>query len=181
MANPTSLPPATLECCEIRHADCVQRDRIIRTAPYSRRDTWSADRRLLPEAAADGRLRLDSDYFALRRRRSGNVYSGRVRGRPIRRVARPRGCGFPRPERPPRPRHLAKSSAPTYKAFAPEGLITSGAGRDLDQVEARWGFPCSRTARFVQGYRHIPEINRSVRVGGVTIQPGICSMGTAMA
>src|SRR6267154_2396174 len=37
----------------------------------------------------------------------------------------------------------------TYQAFGCVGLITSGAGRDLDQVEAL-NFPASRAARSVR-------------------------------
>lgn len=60
----------------------------------------------------------------------------------------------------------------TYKAFGAAGLITSGAGRDLDQVETI-GFPvfvgsvlCSH------GNCHILDINLPVHVGGLTIRPG---------
>ncbi len=60
----------------------------------------------------------------------------------------------------------------TYKAFGAAGLITSGAGRDLDQVEAI-GFPCFTSGTIcAHGYCHIPSINGVVHVGGVTIHPG---------
>jgi regulator of RNase E activity RraA len=60
----------------------------------------------------------------------------------------------------------------TYKAFGAAGLITSGAGRDLDQVEAL-AFPCFTGGTLcAHGYCHIPQINVPVRVGGVAIQPG---------
>jgi regulator of RNase E activity RraA len=60
----------------------------------------------------------------------------------------------------------------TYKAFGAAGLITSGAGRDLDQVEALH-FPCfTGGTTCAHGYCHIPEINVPVRVGGVVINPG---------
>lgn len=60
----------------------------------------------------------------------------------------------------------------TYKAFGAAGLITSGAGRDLDQVEAL-SFPCFTSGTIcAHGYCHIPSINVTVRVGGVTVQPG---------
>ena len=61
----------------------------------------------------------------------------------------------------------------TYKAFGAVGLITSGAGRDLDQVEAL-GFPCfterhdlPRTATATS-----PQLDVPVHVGGVTVHPG---------
>jgi regulator of RNase E activity RraA len=60
----------------------------------------------------------------------------------------------------------------TYKAFGAAGLITSGAGRDLDQVEAL-AFPCFTSGTIcAHGYCHIPSINVPVHVGGVTIHPG---------
>src|SRR5262249_12912065 len=60
----------------------------------------------------------------------------------------------------------------TYKAFGAAGLITSGAGRDLDQVEAIH-FPCFTGGTIcAHGYCHIPPINVPVHVGGVTVHPG---------
>lgn len=60
----------------------------------------------------------------------------------------------------------------TYKAFGAVGLITSGAGRDLDQVEAL-GFPCFTSGTIsAHGYSHFPMLNVPVRVGGVVIHPG---------
>ena len=60
----------------------------------------------------------------------------------------------------------------TYKAFGAVGLITSGAGRDLDQVEGL-NFPCFTSGTIcAHGYCHIPSVNVPVHVGGVTIHPG---------
>lgn len=60
----------------------------------------------------------------------------------------------------------------TYKAFGAAGLITSGTGRDLDQVRSL-KFPA-----FVSGincshaYCHILQLNVPVRAGGITVYPG---------
>ena len=52
-------------------------------------------------------------------------------------------------------------------------MITSGAARDLDQVRAI-GFPCfSDGVIAAHGYPHFVDVNVPVRVGGVTIHPGI--------
>ncbi len=60
----------------------------------------------------------------------------------------------------------------TYTAFGAAGLITSGAGRDLDQVEAL-AFPCFTGGTIcAHGYCHFPHVGVPVRVGGVTIHPG---------
>jgi regulator of RNase E activity RraA len=60
----------------------------------------------------------------------------------------------------------------TYKSFGAAGLITSGAGRDLDQVEAI-SFPCFTAGTMcAHGYCHFPSINVPVHVGGMVVHPG---------
>jgi 4-hydroxy-4-methyl-2-oxoglutarate aldolase len=59
----------------------------------------------------------------------------------------------------------------TYKTFGAQGLISSGTGRDLDQVRAI-GFPVfTNGAICSHGYVHIPSIHVPVHVGGITIYP----------
>jgi 4-hydroxy-4-methyl-2-oxoglutarate aldolase len=59
----------------------------------------------------------------------------------------------------------------TYKSFGAVGLITSGAARDLDQVEPL-RFPCFASGTIcAHGYCHILQINVEVRVGGLTVHP----------
>jgi 4-hydroxy-4-methyl-2-oxoglutarate aldolase len=58
-----------------------------------------------------------------------------------------------------------------YKTFGAQGLITSGAGRDLDQVR-KMGFPVFTSGAIcAHGYVHIPQIHVPVRVGGIAIYP----------
>ena len=65
----------------------------------------------------------------------------------------------------------------TYKAFGAAGLITSGAGRDLDQVEAL-NFPCfTNGAISAHGYCHMLSLNLPVTVGGMTVYPGMLLHG----
>jgi 4-hydroxy-4-methyl-2-oxoglutarate aldolase len=60
----------------------------------------------------------------------------------------------------------------TYKAFGAVGLITSGAARDLDQVEAL-NFPCFADGTIcAHGYCHIVSLGIPVHVGGVMVNPG---------
>jgi 4-hydroxy-4-methyl-2-oxoglutarate aldolase len=60
----------------------------------------------------------------------------------------------------------------TYKAFGAAGLITSGAARDLDQVESL-NFPCFADGVIcAHGYCHIVAVGGSVQVGGLAIHPG---------
>ncbi|MEK6262828.1 MAG: RraA family protein [Planctomycetota bacterium] len=60
----------------------------------------------------------------------------------------------------------------TYKRFGAQGLITSGTGRDLAQVEGL-GFPAfTNGAIAAHGYCHIIHINVPITVGGMIIYPG---------
>jgi hypothetical protein len=60
----------------------------------------------------------------------------------------------------------------TYKSFGVAGLITSGSGRDLDQVEVL-NFPCfSAGTVCAHGYCNIVQINAPVHVGGVMVHRG---------
>lgn len=59
-----------------------------------------------------------------------------------------------------------------YKAYGAKGIITSGGGRDLDQVEAL-GFPAFTTGSICShGYCHTLAVNVPVVVGGIAIYPG---------
>lgn len=59
----------------------------------------------------------------------------------------------------------------TYQTFGAAGLITSGAGRDLDQVRDI-GFPVFTSGTIcAHGYCHFPQLNIPVRVGGITVNP----------
>jgi regulator of RNase E activity RraA len=59
----------------------------------------------------------------------------------------------------------------TYQAFGAVGLITSGAGRDLEQVRAL-NFPTfTNGAICAHGYCHILHIHVPVHVGGLVIYP----------
>jgi 4-hydroxy-4-methyl-2-oxoglutarate aldolase len=58
-----------------------------------------------------------------------------------------------------------------YKVFGAQGLVTSGTGRDLDQVH-RIGFPVfTNGANCSHGYVHIPQVHVPVHVGGLAVYP----------
>jgi regulator of RNase E activity RraA len=58
-----------------------------------------------------------------------------------------------------------------YQAFGSVGLITSGAGRDLDQVRAL-GYPVFTNGTICShGYPHTPQVHVPVHVGGIVINP----------
>ena len=58
-----------------------------------------------------------------------------------------------------------------YQAYGSVGLITSGAGRDLDQVRAI-GYPVFTGSTICShGYCHTPEFHIPIQVGGLLIYP----------
>lgn len=60
----------------------------------------------------------------------------------------------------------------TYRAFGAAGLITSGAGRDLDQVRAM-KFPVFTNSTICShAYCHILAVGGQVRVGGLVVNQG---------
>ena len=67
----------------------------------------------------------------------------------------------------------------TYQAFGAAGLVTSGAGRDLEQVRAL-GFPVFTGGTICShGYCHWLDLGSPVRVGGLTITTGDLLHGDA--
>jgi 4-hydroxy-4-methyl-2-oxoglutarate aldolase len=59
----------------------------------------------------------------------------------------------------------------TYQTFGAVGLITSGAGRDLEQVQ-RLGFPVFTAGTIcAHGYCGIVDVHVPVHVGGIAIYP----------
>lgn len=62
--------------------------------------------------------------------------------------------------------------ATTYQVFGCVGLVTSGAGRDLEQIEAL-RLPCFTAGTIPShGYTQILAVDVPVRVGGVWVNPG---------
>lgn len=60
----------------------------------------------------------------------------------------------------------------SYRAFGAVGVISSGAGRDLDQVR-RLKFPAFAAGIIcAHAYPHIVSIHEPVRVGGLAVAPG---------
>ena len=58
-----------------------------------------------------------------------------------------------------------------YQAFGAVGLVSSGTGRDLDQVRAL-DFPVfTNGTTCAHGYCHIPQIHVPVHVGGIVVYP----------
>ena len=67
----------------------------------------------------------------------------------------------------------------TYQAFGSTGLITSGGGRDLEQVKAI-GYPVFTGSTICShGYCHILHVGLPVRVGGLVVNQGDLLHGDA--
>jgi regulator of RNase E activity RraA len=105
--------------------------------------------------------------------RSGDVYSGLAEQvASFAALPGPAVVVFQDLDDPPAAATFGEVMCTTYRAFGAAGLITSGAGRDLDQVEAL-SFPCFTGGTLcAHGYCYIPQINVPVHVGGVTVHPG---------
>ena len=105
--------------------------------------------------------------------RSGSAYSGLVEQiESFAQGSKPPVVVFQDIDNPPVAATFGEVMCTTYKAFGAVGLITSGAGRDLDQVESLQ-FPCFCDGVIsAHGYCHFPQINVPVHVGGVTIYSG---------
>jgi 4-hydroxy-4-methyl-2-oxoglutarate aldolase len=105
--------------------------------------------------------------------RGGDVYAGLEKQiRLLESSPGPKVVVFQDLDDPPASATFGEIMCTTYRAFGCVGLITSGAGRDLDQVQAL-GFPCFTTGTIAShGYCQIVELNVPVRVAGLWINPG---------
>ena len=105
--------------------------------------------------------------------RSGDVYAGL--GKQVERIAEYPGppiIVFQDLDDPCVAATFGEVMCTTYKAFGAVGLITSGTGRDLDQVEVL-EFPCFTNGTICShGYCQVVHLDVPVRVGGVTLHPG---------
>ncbi|MDE0221822.1 MAG: RraA family protein [Spirochaetaceae bacterium] len=63
-------------------------------------------------------------------------------------------------------------SCSSYQAFGARGVVTSGAGRDLEQVQAL-RFPAFTAGTICShGFSYLVDTGIPVQVGGITIRPG---------
>jgi regulator of RNase E activity RraA len=105
--------------------------------------------------------------------RGGDTYMGL--GNQVELIAKtalPKVVVFQDLDDPPVAATFGEIMATTYQAFGCVGLVTSGSGRDLDQVEPL-KFPCFTSGTMCShGYTQIVELDVPVRVGGVWVSPG---------
>jgi 4-hydroxy-4-methyl-2-oxoglutarate aldolase len=169
-----AIPPADLEL--LRKFDTPTVCNVIelfdhrpRTAGYMNGRIQACFPKLPPMAGYAGTATFRSAFAP----RAGNVYSGLAE-----QVAS--FTEFPGPvvvvfqdlDDPVASATFGEVMCTTYKAFGAAGLVTSGAGRDLDQVEAL-GFPCFTNGTIcAHGDCHIVQVNVPVHVGGTAVHPG---------
>lgn len=105
--------------------------------------------------------------------RAGDIYAGLAKQvESLAAIHGPKVVVFQDLDDPPVAATFGEIMCSTYQAFGCVGLITSGAGRDLDQVEAL-KFPCFTSGTICShGYTQIVELGSPVRVGGVWVNPG---------
>src|SRR3954447_20829704 len=105
--------------------------------------------------------------------RAGNVYAGLAdQVAAFAELPGPAVVVFQDLDNPPASATFGEVMCTTYQAFGAVGLITSGAGRDLDQVEALH-FPCFTSGTNpAHGYCHFVSLGIPVHVGGVMVNPG---------
>ena len=84
----------------------------------------------------------------------------------------PRIAVFQDLDDPPRAATYGEIMATTFQKFGFSGLITSGAARDIEQVE-RLQFPCWASSVIVShGYCRFLDVNVALTVGGLQVKPG---------
>ncbi len=94
-------------------------------------------------------------------------------------IPEPRVVVFQDIDHPPVSATFGEVMCTTYKTFGCVGLITSGAGRDLEQVHAI-DFPVFTSGTIcAHGYCHVIDVNVPVHVGGITVYPGELLHGDA--
>ncbi|MBI3465113.1 MAG: RraA family protein [Planctomycetes bacterium] len=105
--------------------------------------------------------------------RSGDIYSSMGQQvEAFRELPGPAVVVFQDLDNPPAAATFGEVMCTTYKTFGAVGIVTSGGGRDLDQVEAL-GFPAFvGSVICAHGYCHTLAIHVPVHVGGITVYPG---------
>jgi regulator of RNase E activity RraA len=169
-----AVPPETLE--QLRRFDTPTVCNVVelfdlrpRTAGYFDARIQACYPRLPPMVG----YAATATFRAAAAPRSGNVYAGLVEQvASFAELPGPAVVVFQDLDSPVAAATFGEVMCSTYKTFGAAGLITSGAGRDLDQVEALH-FPCFTGGTVcAHGHCQIVQLNVPVHVGGVMMHPG---------
>src|SRR5437588_2170354 len=174
MPTHRAVPPADLEL--LRRFDTPTVCNVIELFDVRPRNAGYMDGRIqacFPKMAPMVGYASTATFRSASPPRSGNVYSGlNEQVESFAALPGPPVVVFQDLDDPVASATFGEVMCTTYKAFAAAGIITSGAGRDLDQVEAL-NFPCFTAGTMcAHGYCQIVQINVPVHVGGVAIHVG---------
>jgi len=167
-------PPADLEL--LRKFDTPTICNVVELFDVRSRIAGYMDKRIqacYPKLPADGGLRLDRD-LSLRRPadRRQRLLGLTEQIASFAELPGPPVVVFQDLDNPVASATFGEVMCTTYKTFGAVGLITSGAARDIDQVEVL-NFPCFADGVIsAHGYCHIVQVNLAVHVGGVMVRPG---------
>jgi 4-hydroxy-4-methyl-2-oxoglutarate aldolase len=169
-----SIPPADLEL--LRKYDTPTVCNVIELFDHRPRTAGYLDGRIqacFPRLPPMVGYASTATFRACEAPRSGNVYSNLTEQvAAFAELPGPAVVVFQDLDNPMAAATFGEVMCSTYKAFGAAGLITSGAGRDLDQVEAL-AFPCFTNGTVCShGCCHLVQINVPVHVGGALIHPG---------
>jgi 4-hydroxy-4-methyl-2-oxoglutarate aldolase len=171
---PVDLAPSVLE--RLRHFDTPTICNVLELFDAMPRTTGYMDARIkacYPSLPPMVGFASTATFRAGAPPRHGDVYAGlATQVEALAAMAGPKVVVFQDLDDPPVAATFGEVMCTTYQAFDCVGLITSGAGRDLDQVAAL-KFPCFTSGAICShGYCQIVELGGPVRVGGVWINPG---------
>jgi regulator of RNase E activity RraA len=172
--TPADIPATVLD--QLRRYDTPTVCNVLELFEYRPRTAGYLDRRIqacFPSLPPMVGFATTATFRAAAPPRGGDTYMGL--SAQVEKLAAsrwPKVVVFQDLDDPPVAATFGEVMATTYRAFGCVGLITSGAGRDLDQVEPL-KFPCFTSGTICShGYTQIVELEVPVRVGGVWINPG---------
>jgi 4-hydroxy-4-methyl-2-oxoglutarate aldolase len=168
-----TLKPETLNALRIYDTPTICN--VIELFDIRPRDTGYMDERIkacFPEMPPIVGFAATATFRSSAPARQGDAYSDL--GTQIERFAELSGPAivvFQDIDNPPAAATFGEIMCTSYQTFGAVGLITSGAGRDLDQVH-KIGFPVFTSGAIcAHGYVHIPQIHVPVHVGGIIVYP----------
>lgn len=170
----TVVPPAVLD--QLRQYDTPTICNVLELFDVQPRTAGYMDARIracYPKLPPMVGFATTATFRAAAPPRAGDIYAGLAKQ--VEQLAvdpGPKVVVFQDLDDPPVAATFGEVMCTTYQAFGCVGLITSGAGRDLDQVEGL-NFPCFTSGTICShGYTQIVELGGPVRVGGVWVNPG---------
>lgn len=172
--SPAEVSPSVLD--ELRKFDTPTICNVLELFEVMPRTTGYMDARIkacYPQLPPMVGFATTATFRAAAPPRAGDIYAGLANQvEQLAAVTGPKVVVFQDLDDPPVAATFGEIMCSTYQVFGCVGLITSGAGRDLDQVEAL-KFPCFTSGTICShGYTQIVELGSPVRVGGVWINPG---------